>query len=201
MAKVTPSTVMVEIGAEKSWFFPIASEPESAKPLYGEKLDMGHFVKAELTITVASATIPGDNVTQVEVEEFVSGQLNAETTMNSLEINAKIYGHKYTDEDGEVSAAGDASINGGYAFIQHIMKKDKSRIYRATFLRKVTAMASSEKQTGNTKTPGSLTFANNAVSYKVLTDNTGAWRNRQDFDTMEAAVAYINNLAGAASAT
>lgn len=201
MAKVTPSTVMVEIGAEKSWFFPITNEPESAKPVYGEKLDMGHFVKVELSVTTASATIPGDNITQVEVEEFVSGQLNAETTMSSLEINAKIYGHKYTDDDGEVSAAGDSSINGGYAFIQHILKKDKTKIYRATFLRKVTAMASSEKQTGNTKTPGSLTFANNAVSYKVLTDNTGAWRNRQDFDTLDAAVAYINNLAGAASAT
>ena len=197
--KVTPSTVMVEMGAEKSWFFPIESEPEGAKPVYGAKLDMGHFVKAALTVTIASGSIVGDNIAQVEVEEFVSGQLDAETTMNSLDVNAKIYGHKYSDTEGEISAAGDSAPNGGYACIQHILKKDKSKVYRATCLRKVTAMAGSEKQNASTKTPGSLTFANNAVSFKVLPDNTGVWRNREDFNTMDEAVAFVDSIFSAAA--
>lgn len=200
MAKVTPSSVMTEFGAEKSWYFPITEEPEGASPKYGEKLDMGHFVKAELTINIASASIPGDNMTQVEVEEFTGGQLNAETTKSDLEINAQIFGHKFSETGTEVSSADDSAPNGGYAFIQHIMKKDKSKFYRATFLHKVTAMAGSEKQTANTKTPGSLTFSNNVVSYKVLADNTGAWRSRQDFETAKEAVDFINTLAGTASA-
>lgn len=200
MAKVTPSTVMVEIGAEKSWYFPIEQEPEGKKPVYGQRIDMGHFVKAALSVTIASASIPGDNITQVEVEEFVSGQLDAETTMSNLEVNAKIYGHAYSETEGEISAAGDSAPNGGYAFIQHILKKDKKKVYRATCLRKVTAMAGSEKQTANTKTTGSLTFANNAVSYKVLADNTGTWRNREDFDTMDAAIAFIEQIFSAATA-
>lgn len=200
MAKVTPSTVMVEIGAEKSWYFPIESEPEGKKPVYGQKIDMGTFVKANLSVTIASASIPGDNMVQVEVEEFVSGQLDAETTMSSLEVNAKIYGHTYSDTEGEISAAGDSAPNGGYAFIQHILKRDKSKVYRATCLRKVTAMAGSEKQIGNTKTPGSLTFANNAVSYKVLADNAGVWRNREDFNTMSEAIAFIESIFTAAAA-
>lgn len=199
MAKVTPSTVMVEIGAEKSLFFPIKSEPENAKPVYDTRLDMGHFVKAEMTLNFVSASIPGDNVSQCDVDEFVSGQLNAETTMNSLEINSKIYGHKYTEEDGEVSAVGDVPVSGGYAFVQHILKKDRTKVYRATFLRKVTAIPGSEKQTGNTKTPGSLAFANNAVAYKISPDNTGTWRNREDFPTMEAAMAYIDKIAATAT--
>ena len=201
MAKVTPSSVMTEFGAEKSWYFPIIKEPEGASPEYGDKLDMGHFVKAELTVNIASASISGDNITQVEVEEFTGGQLNAETTKSDLEINAKIFGHKFSEAGVEVSSAGDSAPNGGYAFIQHILTKDKQKIYRATFLHKVTAMAGSEKQTANTKTPGSLTFANNVVSYKVLADNTGAWRSRQDFTDLAEAVAFINNIAGAASAT
>ena len=167
MAKVTPSTVMVEIGMEDSFYFPIATEPAAAKPIYEAALDMGHSVKAALSITTASASIPGDNIAQVEVEEFVSGQLDAETTKSSLEVNAKIYGHAYTDEGGEVSAAGDSAPNGGYAFIQHILKKDKTKVFRATCLHKVSAMPGSEKQTANTKTPGQFSFANNAVSYKV----------------------------------
>ena len=191
MAKVTPSTVMVEMGLEKSWYFPITDEPEAKKPVYGEKLDMGAAVKAYLSVTIASASIPGDNITQVEVEEFVSGQLDAETTMSELEVNAKIYGHAYTEDGGEVSSAGDTAPNGGYAMVQHILKKDKTKVYRATCLHKVTAMAGSEKQNADTKKSGQLTFANNAVSYKVMADNTNAWRTRQDFNTAAEATAFI----------
>lgn len=201
MAKVTPSTVMVEIGMESSYYFPIKSEPAAAKPVYDSSLDMGHAVKAALAVTTASASIPGDNITQVEVEEFVSAQLDSETTMNSLEVNAKVFGHAYTDEGGEVSASGDASPGGGYAFIQHIMKKDKTRVYRATCLHKVCAIASSEKQTANTKTPGQITFANNVVSYKVMADNTGAWRTRQDFVTKAEAAKFITDFFAPASST
>ncbi len=201
MAKVTPSTVMVEIGMERSYYFPIKEEPAAAKPVYNAALDMGHAVKAALSVTTVSASIPGDNITQVEAEEFVGGQLDAETTMNSLEINAKIYGHTYSEDGGEVSSSNDASPNGGYAFIQHILKKDKTKVFRATCLHKVSAMAGSEKQTANTKTPGSFTFANNAVSYKVMPDNAGNWRTRQDFATLEEASDFITAFYAAAAAS
>ena len=200
---VTPvkSTVKVEIGAERSLYFPITDEPANAKPVYDKSIDMGHMVQASLSITTASASIPGDNIIQVEVEEFVSGQADVETTMNDLELNAKIYGHQYTEAGTEISSTNDSSPNGGYAFIQNILTKDKKRIYRATFLHKVTAMASSEKQTAASKTPGSMTFANNKVSFKILADNQGAWRSRQDFETLDDAVAFINSFAAAAAAS
>ena len=54
----TKSTVKVPIGMRRSWFFPIATEPDSAKPTYSEKLDMGAAVKGYLTVTTASASIP-----------------------------------------------------------------------------------------------------------------------------------------------
>lgn len=200
MATVVPQTVSVPIGMEKSYFFPITSEPAGAKPVYAAALDMGHAVKAVLSVTTVSASIPGDNIVQEEVEEFVGGQLDAETTMDSLAINAKIYGHKYTDEEGEVSSSGDSSINGGYAFIQHIMLKGKTKVYRATCLRKVCAMSGNEKQQANTKTPGNITFANNAISYKIMPDKTGAWRNRHEFPTISEAEAYITSFFSAASA-
>lgn len=201
MAKVTPSTVKVEIGMSRSYFFPIKTEPDAAKPVYDAPLDMGHAVKAALSVTTVSASIPGDNITQVEVDEFVGGQLDAETTMSALDVNAKIYGHAYTEDGGEVSSANDYSPNGGYAFIQHLLTKDKNKIFRATCLHKVTAISGSEKQTANTKTPGSLTFANNAVSYKILADNAGNWRTRNDFDTLAAAEEFITAFYAAAAAS
>lgn len=194
------STVKVPLGMRRSWYYPITDEPAAAKPTYAAKLDMGAAVKGYLSVTTASASIPGDDITQVEIEKFVSGQLDAETTMSDLEINAKIYGHKYSKDAGEVSSSDDVSPNGGYAFIEPILRKDKTVIYRATCLHKVSAMASSEKQEADTKKAGELSFKNNAVSYKVMEDNTGAWRTRKDFATLAEAEAFCDSTFAATAA-
>ena len=194
------STVKMPLGMRRSWYFPITNEPAGKKHVYGEKIDMGAAVKGYLSVTTASASIPGDDITQVEIEKFVSGQLDAETTMSDLEVNAKIYGHKYTEEGGEVSSSEDVSPNGGYAFIEPILKKDKSIIFRATCLHKVCAMPSSERQEADTKKSGELSPKNNAVSYKVMEDATGAWRTRKDFSTIAEAESFIESTFTAAAA-
>lgn len=195
------STVKVPIGMRRSWFFPISAEPAGTKPTYGEKLDMGTAVKGYLSVTTASASVPGDDVTQVEIEQFVSGQLDVETTMSELEANAKLYGHTYTEETGEVSNSADTSPNGGYAFIEPILTKEKTVIYRASCFHKVSAMPSSEKQEADTKKTGELTPKNNAVSFKVMEDNAGNWRTRQDLETMTAAEEFINTFYSTAAAS
>ena len=194
------STVKVPLGMRRSWYYPITAENDNAKPTYGEKLDMGAAVKGYLSITTASASIPGDDIAQVEVEKFVSAQLDAETTMSDLEVNAKIYGHTYSEEGGEVSSSNDVSPNGGYAFIEPIMLKDKTVVYRATCLHKVSAMAQSEKQEADTKKSGELSFKNNAVSYKVMEDNTGNWRIRKDLDSLSKAETFIDTFFNAGTA-
>lgn len=197
---LTKSTVKVPLGMRRSWYYPITAEPEKAKATYAAKLDMGTAVKGYLSITTATGSVPGDDTVQVEVEKFVSGQLDAETTMSDLEVNAKVYGHKYTEEGGEVSSSDDTPPSGGYAFIEPFLRKDKGVFYRATCLHKVTAIASSEKQEADTRKPGELSLKNNAVSYKVMEDNTGAWRSRNDFATMELAEAYIESIFAPAAA-
>ena len=187
------STVKVPLGMRRSWYYPITSEPDNKKPVYGEKLDMGSAVKGYLTITTASGSIPGDDRTQLEIEKFASAQLDAETTMNDLEINAKIFGHTYEEQTGETSTVDDYAPNGGYAFIEPVMLKDKSVVYRATCLRKVMAMASSEKQEADTRKSGELAFKNNAVSYKVYEDNTGTWRIRKECATQEEAETFVES--------
>lgn len=191
MALIEKSTVKTEIGMETSWFFPITEEPAGKRPVYGAKVDMGHAVKGYVSVTTATASIPGDDITQVEAEEFVSGQADVETTMSDLEVNATLYGHKYTSENGEVSSSGDTSANGGYAFVEPILKKDKKKIYRATCLHKVCAISSSEKQQADTKKNGQLSPKNYAVSFRIMPDNTKAWRTRQDFATLDEAHAFI----------
>ena len=187
------STVKVPLGMRRSWYFPITDEPANKRATYDKKLDMGAAVKGYLAVTTASGEIPGDDITQLSVEKFISALLDAETTMSDLEINAKIYGHKYNDGE-EASTSDDVSPNGGYAFIEPIMMKDKTVVFRATCLLKVSAMASSEKQEADTKKTGELSFKNNVVSYKVMEDNTGTWRLRKEFETQAAAEEYIDGI-------
>ena len=153
---IAKSKVKTPVGMMTSQYWPIKSEPENGHPEYDTPLDMGAAVKGYISVTTASASIPGDDIAQVEIEKFTGGQLDAETTMSDLEINAKIYGHKYGEDGVETSTSEDVSPNGGYSFIQSLLTKDKKTIYRATCLMKVSAMASSEKQEADTKKPGEL---------------------------------------------
>ena len=196
---LTKSTVKTPIGMLTSWFFPITAEPANARPIYGDKLDMGAAVKGYLSVTSYAGTVPGDDSNQVDMERFAYGQLDAETTMSELEVNAKIYGHAYDESDVEISSSEDVSPNGGYSFIEPMLTKEKKTIYRATCLMKVSAMASSERQEADTKKPGELAPKMCVVSYKIMEDSKGVWRKRQDFETKEAATQFINTTFGAAA--
>lgn len=196
---IAPSKVKAAVGMMTSHYWPIKAEPENAHPTYDAALDMGAAVKGYISVTTATASIPGDDIAQVEIEKFTGGQFDAETTMNALEINAKIYGHKYDETGVEVSSSEDVSPNGGYSFIEPFLTKEKKTFYRATCLMKVSAMASSEKQEADTKKPGELSPKNNVVSYKILEDNMRVWRQRQDFETLTEATQFINTVFGAAT--
>lgn len=196
---LTPSKVKTPLGMQTLDFWPIKTEPESGHPTYDVSINLGAAVKGYLTVTTASASIPGDDIVQVEDEVFTGGQLDTETTMSDLEINATLFGHSYSAEAGEESKSSDRSKAGGISFIEPILKKDKTVIYRATCLRKVSAMASSEKQEADTKKPGELSPKMNAVSFKVMEDNAQSWRVRNDFETVAAAQTFIKTTFGAAT--
>ena len=187
------STVKAPLGMQTLDFWPITDEPANAHPTYDAKVNLGAAVKGYLSVTTASASIPGDDIVQVEDEAFTGGQVDTETTMSDLQVNATLYGHTYDEEAGEESKSSDRSKPGGLSFVEPILLKNKTVIYRATCLRKVSAMASSEKQEADTKKPGELSPKMNVVSFKLLEDNAGSWRVRQDFASRNEADAFIQS--------
>lgn len=193
------SKVKAAVGMRKLDFWPITAEPENAHPTYSASVNMGAAVKGYLSVTTASASISGDDIVQVEDEVFTGGQFDTETTMSDLEVNATLYGHTYSAEDGEVSKGGDRSKPGGISYIEEFLLKNKTTFFRATCLYKASAMASSEKQEADTKKAGELTPKMNPVSFKIMEDNTGSWRARNDFPTQAEAEAFINKVFGAAA--
>lgn len=196
---LTQSKVKTPLGMQTIDFWPITEEPDKAHPVYEPAVNLGAAVKGYLTVTTASASIPGDDIVQVEDEVFTGGQLDTETTMSDLQVNAILFGHTYSAEAGEESKGTDRSKPGGVSFIEPILRKDKSIIYRATCLRKCSAMPQSEKQEADTKKPGELNPKMNAVSFKVMEDNLQSWRLRNDFESRDAAEAFIKRTFGAAT--
>lgn len=196
----TESRLQTSHGARCSTFWPITAEPANAHPTYAAGIDVGANVKSYLTVQVASGSIFGDDVEQFDAEIFAGGQLDSETTLDDLEINATLFGHKYTTEDGEESGIDDVAQDGGYSFIEPFFSKAKGYFYRATCLYKVTPMQSSEKQEADTRKRGEFNPKMKAVSYKIKEDNTGAWRKRKDFDTEAEAKAFIDSVFKSAAA-
>ena len=196
---LSTSKVKTSLGMRTLDFWPITAELEKNHPTYGPSVNLGAAVKGYLTVTTAEASIVGDDAEQYASEIFVSAQLDSETTMSDLQVNAQLYGHTWTEEDGEESKGTDSPIPGGLSFIEPILRKDKAIVYRATCLRKATALASSEKQEADTRKPWEFNPKMNAVSFKVKEDNLLSWRVRQDFETEEAANAFIKKTFGAAT--
>lgn len=196
---LSTSKVKTPLGMRTLDFWPITAEQEKDHPAYGPSVNLGAAVKGYLTVTTTEASIVGDDAEQYAAELFVSAQLDSETTMSDLQINAQLYGHTWTEADGEESKGTDSPIPGGLSFIEPILRKDKAIVYRATCLRKATALASSEKQEADTRKPGDFNPKMNAVSFKVKEDNLRSWRVRQDFETEEAANAFIKKTFGAAT--
>ena len=196
---LTTSKVKTPLGMQTLDFWPIKAEPDAAHPTYEASVNLGAAVKGYLTVTTAAASIPGDDIVQVEDEVFTGAQLDTETTMSDLQVNATLFSHTYSQENGEESKGTDRSMPGGISFIEPILRKDKTIIYRATCLRKCSAMPQSEKQEADTKKPGELNPKMNAVSFKVMEDNLQSWRMRNDFETVAAAQAFIKTVFGAAT--
>lgn len=196
---ITYKTLKVPIGMRRSYFGLIATEPENSHPTYNAPVSMGEAVKCELSITTASAAIYGDDVDLLDIETFASAQADAETACDDLETNALIFGHTYAstgdDANVELSGSDDQPPVGAYAYIQHLIKKDKTHAFRGVFFFRASAMPSSEKM--NDATQGSsLDPKMNPVSFKLMPDNLGKWRARKEFTTQADAEAWIATMYG-----
>ena len=187
----------VTIGMRRSWWMPIVSEPENGLPVYGDVEDMGAARLGTLTYTTSVVDIEGDDKVLRHIEVFRNGSFVGETTMNDLQINAKLYGHAF-DAGVEHSNGDDQSPPGGYCFIEPILKTGSSKpIFRATFLLYLTANPANESQSAATRQGGNITPTYNSVTYTVYTCKTGDWRLRQEFATEAEAEAWLMGIAGA----
>ena len=186
--------VKEKYGLVNSWFFPIASTPAGKHPVYGPLVDLGSAVKDYLTINYSEAKAYGDDTTQLALREFVDGQLQIETLLSDLEIDAKLYGSRL--EGGALyDHVNDNPTSGGHACIQKLKTKT-GIVYRAVFYFYVTPSMNADN--ADTK-GGSVTFMNNSITADVMADASGHWRVRADFGSQSEATGFITGLVSAVS--
>lgn len=183
---------MAGFGANYIQFAPFkGAEPAAALPQYDEKVNFGRLVKAELTVTMASGKIYGDDVLDESIDEFVSGSLAVETTDLTLEHEAVIFGSTMSSTSNKTltDSTADTVPYGGIAYIKALIRKGK-KVYRGVYLPKVKATFGTDS--ANTKTD-SITMSSTPLTFTVFEAATGEWREREEFDTLAAAKTWCDS--------
>lgn len=190
---------MAGFGARYINFAPFSGdEPENALPKYGDAINIGRLVKAELAVNMASGKIYGDDTLDESVDEFVSGTLSVETTDITLEKEAIIFGSKIGDTEKELTDNTEDTVPyGGITYVKVLLRKGK-KVFRAYFLPKVKATFGTD--TANTKTD-SITMASTPMSFTVFETNTGDWRYREEFATFNEAKTWCDGKLAKAQET
>lgn len=181
---------MAVFGAQYIKAARITSEPENDFPVYSnDAIQIGALVKADMSITLASGEIYGDNVLDEKVEEFVSGAIAIEVTDLADEKEAYIYGSTLSEEGELTDSTEDEIPNVGLGYIKNKIVKGKKQ-YQAYFYPKAKAVIGND--TANTKA-ASITLAAQALTMSIFEPNNHKWRQRQTFNTEAEAKTYIDN--------
>lgn len=181
-----------KIGLLDLTWVPIADEPDAAYPIYeaaANERSLGHAVRAALSVQTAELRVWGDDALQISADLFESANLDTEALLDDIELEAALYGASVSD--GVVEDGGDdVAPPGAVYYVQKLMKKDRSIVYRGVILYRCEANRSGYTDEANTKTQ-TLEPRNHPVGFTVALTNNNKWRWREEFPSEAAALAAI----------
>lgn len=178
---------MASFGAKYPYFSKVKEEPAGKLPVYeSDPVRIGKLVKADLTVNLASGKLYADDALAESVDEFVSGSIAMETDDMEDSVAAVVYGAKVEEKLVRYNQ-GDAPPAGGLGYIKRLMR-NKKVICKGYYYPLVKAALGND--TAQTKTD-SITFGTNATTFTVFACENGDWRHTEEFETEEAAVAWV----------
>lgn len=180
---------MAGFGAQYPCFAPFATdETDTAAPTYENGVVLGELRSANLTVTMASGEIEGDDRLVEKVEEISSAALPIETVDMTDDVAEAVYGSKVVD-GALVDSITDEPPYGGLGYFKSLMRKGK-KYYRAYFYPKAKASITND----NAQTKGSsITFQPETTNFTIfppMYEGIG-WRYREVFETIAEAKAWI----------
>ena len=183
---------MASFGAKNPYFAPIEPEPEGTLPVYkGEPVKIGRLVKADLTLTMASGKLYADDELAESAEEFVSGSIAMETDDILDTVASVIYGATVKEKT-VVYNTSDNPPPGGLAYYKKLMRHGKL-VFKGLFFPRVKAALGNDA--AQTKAD-SITFGTSTTNFTVSNANNGDWRFTEEFETEDAALAWVKAMLG-----
>ena len=183
---------MASFGAKNPYFCKVKEEPDGKLPVYdGEPVKIGRLVKADLSITMASGKLYADDELAESVEEFASGSLTMETDDIIDSVASVVYGTTVEEKTVHYNTKDDPP-SGGLAYYKKLMRKRKV-LYKGVFHPLVKASLGNDS--ASTKTD-SITFGTSTTNFTVSNANNGDWRFTEEFETEDAALAWVKAMLG-----
>lgn len=180
---------MAKIGFRYVRWGEIATEPESAVPTYETAVTVGKAVSGNLQWTRATAEFYADDSLAESIDEIVGGTYTMDVDNVSLENQATMTGATWDGTHSKlVNNVGVEAPYGGLGGVQVLMHNGALK-YRGYFFPKTKANAPDE--TYNTRS-NSPSFGTEPLNFTLFADNTDRIREVAEFDTFEAAKAFVD---------
>lgn len=185
---------MAKIGAKYIQAAKILDEPTDALPNYSQPFRFGGLSSAEMSITTASGAQYGDDVKEEEVNVFISGSLNTETTDMDHEAASNIYGAEFDKQSGEImDDINDEPPFLGITYLKSGIRKGKN--YFEGYYYPKAKVAGFGTDRAQTKTE-SINFQNASIPFTIFAPVTGKWRYRKAFETEAEARKWCDEKLG-----
>ena len=184
---------MAAFGAKYPRFAPNKTVTPAGVVTYDAPVTIGALNKADLTVTMASGKVYGDNELQESIDEFVSGTLAMETSDMEDAVAGKIYGATVLEKLCTYNT-GDTPPEGGLGYYKTLVRGGK-KIFKTVFYPR--AKAAIGNDTAATKAD-SITFSTVATNWTIMADKRGNWRLTEEHATEEAAKAWLDTQMGVA---
>lgn len=181
---------MAKIGL-KHFRYGILTEASDGTATYGASTKPGKAISCSVSITNNNAELYADDSLAESDNSFQSGTVTMGIDENDLATKAAMLGH--TISNGELLA--NKNDVAPYVGLGRVITKqiDNVKKYKVVFLHKVKF---AEPSDDDATKAASTAFGTYTIDGSVHTLKNGDWKKEKQFDTEEAAIAYLDGLFG-----
>lgn len=187
---------MAGYGANNFRWAKLKSDADPSKlPVYEGAMSMGPLTSVTDAVTMVTGENYGDDQLQDFIEEFQKLDVDVGSTDIPVTTAAAFTGAT-VDEDGMVHLNhNDEAPYGGASFVARRGSKQEDGTYKKYFRVVIYPMVKGRKANGAVTTRGSsISFANDSAHFTGKASASGDYMVHRDFDTMEAALAWLDTV-------
>lgn len=182
---------MAAYGLKWPIFAPNKAIAEDGTITYDAPVTIGEAVKADLSITMATGKIYGNNRLSDFADDFISGTIAMETVDMTDDVAGVIFGATVAEKVCTYNTS-DTPPEGALAYYKTLRRNNKE-MCKAYYYPRVRATLGND--TAATKGE-SITFATVATTWTVMAPESGDWRKTCECATEAEARAWIDEMMG-----